>query len=81
LEGASDPAELLTVSGIECPHCGAKGVLVLPFGPNADEREAEALQNLPPPDTERFEDVLDNAGLSARAMGAAGEVRRRLRSS
>lgn len=35
LEGASDPADMLSVLALACPACHAKGVLVLHFGPEA----------------------------------------------
>jgi hypothetical protein len=49
LEGASDPDELLSVSALTCPACGAKGLLVLPYGPAADEHEAGVSRRLPDP--------------------------------
>jgi hypothetical protein len=49
LEGTSDPDELLTVSAVTCPACGAKGLLVLPFGPAADAREGDVARRLPDP--------------------------------
>lgn len=50
LEGTSDPDEMLTASAVRCPHCGATGVLVLPFGPLADEVEANISRALPEPE-------------------------------
>jgi hypothetical protein len=35
-EGPSDPADEAIVIALECPHCGAKGVLVSAYGPDAD---------------------------------------------
>jgi hypothetical protein len=49
LEGTSDPDELLTVSALTCPACGAKGLLILPYGPAADESEADVARRLPEP--------------------------------
>ena len=43
LEGASDPDDMVAVLAVACPSCGAKGTLVLPFGPQASEAEAEVL--------------------------------------
>ncbi|MGH9135495.1 MAG: hypothetical protein ACRD0G_00425 [Acidimicrobiales bacterium] len=40
LEGASDPDDMLSVTAVSCPRCGARGTLVLGFGPNASETEA-----------------------------------------
>jgi len=48
LEGSSDPADLLHVSGLVCPNCHGCGVLVLPFGPAADADQADALRALSP---------------------------------
>jgi len=33
LEGASDPADMLAVIAITCPHCSTGGSLVLNYGP------------------------------------------------
>lgn len=49
LEGSSDPDELLSASAIRCPRCDRVGVLVLPFGPLADEVEADIARRLPDP--------------------------------
>lgn len=35
-EGTSDPDDEAIVFGLRCPHCGRRGILVSPFGPNAD---------------------------------------------
>lgn len=35
-EGVSDPDDEAIVLGLHCPRCGAKAILVSPFGPNAD---------------------------------------------
>ncbi len=50
LEGTSDPDELMTVSALRCPSCGAKGLLVLPFGPGADEVEGDVSRRLREPE-------------------------------
>lgn len=49
LEGASDPDELVSVSMITCPACAARGLLVLPYGPAADELESDIARHLPNP--------------------------------
>jgi hypothetical protein len=49
LEGTSDPDELLTVSALTCSACGARGLLILPYGPAADEAEADVARRLPEP--------------------------------
>ena len=35
-EGPSDPADEAIVLGLHCPACGARGVFVSSFGPDAD---------------------------------------------
>jgi hypothetical protein len=40
LEGASDPDDMLSVVAVSCPRCGARGTLVLGYGPNASADEA-----------------------------------------
>ena len=35
-EGPTDPADEAVVLGVECPTCGARGVIVSAFGPDAD---------------------------------------------
>src|SRR5918994_1069560 len=46
LEGVSDPADMLAVVGIACPHCGAQGTAVLGYGPEAELLDAEVLASL-----------------------------------
>lgn len=45
-EGASDPADMALVVALECPECGAKGVLALKYGPGASPEESELLRQL-----------------------------------
>ncbi len=45
-EGASDPADMLAVAGLICPRCGARGTVVLGYGPEADPDDAEVLVSL-----------------------------------
>lgn len=40
LEGASDPDDMMTVLGAACPACGARGTVVLGYGPNASPEDA-----------------------------------------
>ncbi|MEY2589520.1 MAG: hypothetical protein QOJ67_1504 [Acidimicrobiaceae bacterium] len=35
-EGPSDPADEAIVLGVRCPKCGARGIIVSAFGPDAD---------------------------------------------
>ena len=45
-EGASDPDDMLAIAGLVCPRCGAKGTVVLGYGPEADPDESEVLAHL-----------------------------------
>jgi hypothetical protein len=46
LEGASDPADMLAVVGLACPHCSAQGTAVLGYGPEATALDTEVLEQL-----------------------------------
>ena len=46
LEGASDPADMLAVVGLACPHCSAQGTAVLGYGPEAAAVDTEVLELL-----------------------------------
>jgi hypothetical protein len=46
LEGASDPDEMLAVCAIECPECGARGTLVLTYGPETTYEDGEVLTRI-----------------------------------
>jgi len=43
MEGASDPADMLAVAALVCPLCNANGTLVLSYGPEASEEDADVL--------------------------------------
>ena len=45
-EGVSDPDDMLAVAAVACRHCRARGVLVLNYGPEATEEDAEVLLRL-----------------------------------
>lgn len=45
-EGVSDPADMLAVAGLTCPRCGARGTVVLGYGPEADPDDSEVLVTL-----------------------------------
>lgn len=49
LEGASDPADMLVVAPVTCPRCGARGSLVLNYGPQSTAEEADVLLALAEP--------------------------------
>ena len=46
LEGVSDPDDMMAVLAITCPSCGARGVVVANYGPNASEGDSLLLQAL-----------------------------------
>ena len=46
LEGASDPDDMLAVAAVVCPHCGTRSTVVLGYGPEAAQDDAEALVRL-----------------------------------
>jgi hypothetical protein len=43
-EGPSDPGDEAIVVALVCPACGAKGVLVSAYGPDADPDEMEGVR-------------------------------------
>jgi hypothetical protein len=45
-EGMSDPGDEAIVLGVECPSCGAKGIIVSAYGPDADPRFIALLDHL-----------------------------------
>jgi hypothetical protein len=50
LEGASDPDDMLAAVALACPRCGARGSLVLNYGPTASTEEAAVLVALGQPE-------------------------------
>jgi hypothetical protein len=46
LEGASDPDDMMIVVVGRCGRCGSKVQMVLHYGPEASQEEAEALSHL-----------------------------------
>lgn len=46
LEGVSDPADMMAVTGVRCPSCGIRGTLLLRYGPESTLEEAEVLREL-----------------------------------
>jgi hypothetical protein len=58
LEGASDPDDMLALAALLCPLCGARGTLVLTYGPSAPDDDAAVLRGIegsPPPEPETEE--------------------------
>jgi hypothetical protein len=49
VEGQSDPDDMLAVVPLTCPRCGAKGTLVLHYGPESTPEEADVLLALAEP--------------------------------
>jgi len=48
-EGASDPGDMSAIAALTCPNCGAKGSVVLRFGPEAGEADDDVLAALDRP--------------------------------
>lgn len=46
LEGVSDPSDQALVAALECVACGAKGTIVLSYGPEASQEDAAVLAEL-----------------------------------
>ncbi|MCU1391912.1 MAG: hypothetical protein JWM34_340 [Ilumatobacteraceae bacterium] len=46
LEGASDPADMVAIVAVTCPHCATKGTAVLGFGPAASPEDSDVLAAL-----------------------------------
>ena len=46
-EGASDPDDMSIVVGLRCRICGRTGVVVSAFGPDADPRLFDILNQIP----------------------------------
>jgi hypothetical protein len=62
LEGASDPDDMLAVAALVCPACGARGTVVLGYGPVAALEDADvltALESAPAPEPGRVEQPRD----------------------
>jgi hypothetical protein len=64
LEGASDPADMLAVAAVTCRSCNANGLLVLHYGPESTQGEAEVLIGL---EDRRSDSVLPAAQTPAEA--------------
>jgi hypothetical protein len=43
LEGASDPDDMAAVAALHCPRCGARGTIVLKYGPESTAEDGEVL--------------------------------------
>lgn len=46
MEGASDPDDMLAVAALVCPRCGTRATVVLGYGPEASEDDADVLVHL-----------------------------------
>lgn len=46
VEGASDPADMAVIGALRCPKCGARGTVVVPYGPLATRDSGEVLRQL-----------------------------------
>ncbi len=47
-EGPSDPGDEAIVLGVTCPDCGARGVIVSAYGPDAEPEYVALLDHLRP---------------------------------
>ena len=45
-EGASDPDDMLAVAALRCPKCQCQGTLVLNYGPESSQEDADVLKRL-----------------------------------
>jgi len=45
-EGASDPDDMAAVVALTCPRCGARGTVVLKYGPEAPDDDSDVLRLL-----------------------------------
>jgi hypothetical protein len=45
-EGESDPSDMAAVAAIECSACGARGTIVMAYGPEAPPEDDEVLAAL-----------------------------------
>jgi hypothetical protein len=46
LEGQSDPADMMIVIPLQCPHCEVRGTLVASYGPESTVEEVEVVTAL-----------------------------------
>jgi hypothetical protein len=46
-EGPTDPADEAIVLGVRCPTCGARGIVVSAYGPDADDQLLALIERLP----------------------------------
>jgi hypothetical protein len=47
LEGTSDPDDMVLIVAASCPACGAKGAVVLGYGPESSAEDADVVASLP----------------------------------
>lgn len=52
LEGASDPADMSAILAMKCRECGAKGVVMVGYGPNASPDDGDLLLAVDTPEDE-----------------------------
>jgi hypothetical protein len=46
VEGASDPDDMAAVAAVLCPNCGARGTLIMKYGPESTMEESDTLRLL-----------------------------------
>jgi hypothetical protein len=74
LEGASDPDDMVAIAAMECPRCGARGTMVLHYGPLATPEDDAILGALTA--SERAPHLPGNHRVQARADALQSEERR-----
>ena len=52
MEGASEPDEMSAILAITCAECGAKGIVMVGYGPNASPDEGDLLLAIDTPEDE-----------------------------
>ena len=52
MEGASEPDEMSAILAITCRECGAKGIVMVGYGPNASPDEGDLLLAVDTPEDE-----------------------------
>ena len=66
VEGVSDPADMLFIGALQCPHCGARGTAIVNYGTLAQPDDAAALRGfedqLPRPAHEHDDALVSDTG-------------------
>ena len=46
VEGVSDPADMVFIGALRCPHCGRSGTATMKYGPEASREETIVLREI-----------------------------------